>query len=385
MSQMVLSVVAEVQPLSAAQLRDIAFQLREREETVPPGQQAFARWMTSIPVLHFLSMTVFDDDAYDPVFVIEANFDGAPGPFWAQLEAVIGTELREMLRCCKPPRDGRVALFEAVTRPGSRAPVAPLLEALTIRPIVFHQGNRGLDRARIADEAKVFFEVRQELDTGRYASLATAAGVHRALREKLVGRFPWLDEKAPGRVTAAENLADFLRFVGVGVGVVAVAVLLPVAIVLVPWLLWLERRDPATDAPKLEPKVMREMVEREDWLAQNHMTSVVHLKPGVVRAIVVRVGLRLLGLSTSRTGRSSATAAASCSTATSTGAGRATSTTSSRRRTAASRSRGRAGWGSRRRDSCSSTARRTGARSRRGRATRWRGASSGSRPTRATR
>ena len=31
-------------------------------------------------------MTVADDDQYDPLFVLEANFDGKPQAFWAQLD-----------------------------------------------------------------------------------------------------------------------------------------------------------------------------------------------------------------------------------------------------------------------------------------------------------
>jgi hypothetical protein len=38
------------------------------------------------------------------------------------------------------------------------------------------------------------------------------------------------------------------------------------------------------------------MVRREDWIAQNHMGSIVLLKPGVLRAIVVRAGHLGLGL-----------------------------------------------------------------------------------------
>ena len=70
--------------------------------------------MSEAPALHFMSITVFEDAHYDPIFVIEVNFDGAPGPFWAQLDEAIGPELRGMLRCCEPPRDPTAPLFEAV-------------------------------------------------------------------------------------------------------------------------------------------------------------------------------------------------------------------------------------------------------------------------------
>ena len=41
-----------------------------------------------------MSMSVFQGADYDPLFVIEANFDGRPGPFWAQMEATLAAYLR---------------------------------------------------------------------------------------------------------------------------------------------------------------------------------------------------------------------------------------------------------------------------------------------------
>jgi hypothetical protein len=42
-----------------------------------------------------MSLSVFPGFDYDPLFVIEANFDGESwkaGPFWAQLESAIGPD-----------------------------------------------------------------------------------------------------------------------------------------------------------------------------------------------------------------------------------------------------------------------------------------------------
>ena len=63
------------------------------------------------------------------------------------------------------------------------------------------------------------------------------------------------------------------------------------------WLRRLERRDPSQEAPPLDEEALREMARREDQsYVQNHMGSVVLVKPGVLRAVLVRVGLRGLGL-----------------------------------------------------------------------------------------
>ena len=62
------------------------------------------------------------------------------------------------------------------------------------------------------------------------------------------------------------------------------------------WLRWLERRDSSHDEPPVDDELLREMARREDWIAQNHMGSVVLVKPGVLRTILFRAGHLGLGL-----------------------------------------------------------------------------------------
>ena len=62
------------------------------------------------------------------------------------------------------------------------------------------------------------------------------------------------------------------------------------------WLRWLERRDPSHDAPPVDERLLREMARREDWIPQNHMGSVVLVKPGVLRMALFRAGHLGLGL-----------------------------------------------------------------------------------------
>ena len=324
MTQTVLSVVVEVQPASAELLRNRIRDLKAREVAPSiPGARSYDHLRSAVPSLHFMSLTVFRDDQYDPVFVLEANFDGEPGPFWRQIEAAIGPELRDMLRCCKPPRDESAALFEAVTRPQSRVPLAPLLEARTVRPLVYHQGNRGLDRARILREGKLFVAVQGELNSGKYRN-APARQIQQKLRAVFLPLFPWLGEPVEPRISVTENIVDWVRF-GAFILLVIAALAAPwwvLAFALAPraqlpgfsmtavlvlaaavvsflfvlgWLHWLERRDPSQDEPELDENAARTMARHEDQIAQNHMISIVHVKPGVLRAVLIRVGLRALG------------------------------------------------------------------------------------------
>src|SRR3954471_583749 len=164
MRQTTLSVVLEVEPASADQLSDLIEDIKREEDVQLTGQnERYLRLKQGVPTLHFMSISVFEDPHYDPIFVLEANFDGPPGIFWGQLEALHGPKLRVMLRCCKRPSDDDGPLYDAVTKPDSRYPIAPYLEAKTLRPSVFHHGNRGLDRNRIVREGELFLATRKEL------------------------------------------------------------------------------------------------------------------------------------------------------------------------------------------------------------------------------
>lgn len=369
--QTIRSVVLELQPESVPQLRGQLDALKASQEDLPHAYSAIKR---ALPTLHFMSVIIFDDDQYDPVLVIEVNFDGPPEPFWAAFEAALGEEFRAMLRCGRVPRDALAGLFRTVTAPGSKAPVAPLLAALALVPAVAHQGNRGLDRARIEAEGELFATVQDLIDQGMTPPQASAVQIHTQLRAALPTH-PAL-EKAPPRIPLAENLADWVSLIVfvlvlvavlmlpgfllslivppwaaavilVGAGAVLLArlglgqalaawprplVLVAVAVLvlelglailcarpgtfpigamraglgvvgLVPivagvllWLRALEMRDAPQDAPRPDPAMLRAMARREDFITQNHMGSVVHLRPGVLRAVLVRVAMRVLGL-----------------------------------------------------------------------------------------
>jgi len=99
MTQGTLCVPLEVEPESCGRLSALIEELRRDEDTGAHGYpENFARVERGIPTLHFMSMSV-TSASNDPMFILEANFDGPPGVFWGQLEAAFGERLREMLRC----------------------------------------------------------------------------------------------------------------------------------------------------------------------------------------------------------------------------------------------------------------------------------------------
>jgi hypothetical protein len=417
MRQTTLSVPLEVKPESCGRLCALIDALKQREDkSADPAVANFARITRLIPSLHFMSMSVFPAQNYDPLFILEANFDGQPGPFWGQMEAVLGEDLRAMLRCCKRPLASDGALYDSVTKENSRAPVAPYMEAQTQLPSVFHHGNRGLTRDRILGDYALFIDLRAELDKPPSAGATNIYGLspvdlHAAVRAIMLPRHRWLDEPAPERITWAENLMDWARAIAFGLAalialsspglllaalmpswrsdmaimvVVAAALfgmtyrnrhglegteieshfnagtfllgqwakfliaaviylvgasvlmdlviwlasfalslfgissylspaaawrpavhvvvlgLLSLLLITLPLLLFLLRRDEnldsSQDAPPIDEGVVREMLQREDWVTQNHMGSIVLIRPGILRTIIIRAGHLGLGL-----------------------------------------------------------------------------------------
>ena len=203
--------VLEVEPASAGLLSGLIEQFRKDQTSTTPD---FQQMKDELPALHFMSMSVYRGADFDPVFIIEVNFDYDPGPFWAQFEAAVGDRLRPMLRCCKRPMDEDGPLYDAVTAEGSRYPVAPYLEHRTIEPSVFHHGNRGLSRDRIVREGMLFQAVETELDKASYRGI-TAQQIHTQLRAAMLGQFEWLGRPEEERITRRERLNDCVRLFGV--------------------------------------------------------------------------------------------------------------------------------------------------------------------------
>src|SRR5579859_729367 len=415
MKQTTFCVPLEVKPDSCSRLSALIERMKAAEDTGAGGfPENFAQLQREVPSLHFMSMSVFPTPEFDPMFILEANIDGPPGVFWAQLEAALGDDLRDVLRCCKRPLDGDGPLYDAVTAPDARAPVAPYFEARTQPPSVFHHGNRGMTRDRILQEDALFAAVRATIDNPTSVGPSPYRGVdagqvHSMLRAELRPAFGWLDDPAETRIPLSERLADLARLLvfvvvlllvlslpglllapllsrpgyvammavsafafglaaylrrkplpGTGVDtnfrllpallkgaapvvgfvlvyVLVTSLLLTIIVVAAEWLLhglgaagspgfvavwrsvavyvlwgllgivvsaaliifwlrYLERRDPSHDAPRVDELTLREMIRREDWIAQNHMGSIVLIKPGVLRTVIIRAGHLGLGL-----------------------------------------------------------------------------------------
>lgn len=326
-----LSVVIEVIPASTAVVIKLLEKLRAAQEQTPQAtDQSYDRLRNAVPMLHFMSITVAPDALYDPLLVLEVNFDGEESLFWDTLEAAIGLELRDVLRHCKQPSGNAGSLFEKVMQSGSK--LGPLFSALSVRPIVQHQGNRGLGRQQIIQEGKLFNAVQVAVDALPVLPNDSAVVIHRNLRETLRPQFKWLGTPVQPRIDLREKRMDTCRLWAFGAAVVTIFFLAVLMIhlllqALLPWpesvsggMQWgwqttlfvfiagailasvasllrhLERTDSVNDAPRFDEDLLRDMAKREDEISQNHMISIVHIKPGMLRAVLARLVLTALGL-----------------------------------------------------------------------------------------
>ncbi|MBX7541229.1 hypothetical protein [Qipengyuania sphaerica] len=395
------SIALEVRPSHKAKLVGILVNLRGGRSRGREGEPGYyPDVLARLPTCHFLSLCVFESADYDPTLVIEANYDGDSGPFWACLQHLVGDELREALRCCKRPLDHSGKLYDSITEPGSRRDPAPFLECHVMRPKAFFHGNRGMPRDRILAEASLANAVQDRLGNGEAGRDKTAEELREGLRTELMPKFPWLAEKPKPRIPLGETALDWLKLaaalflflhlclvpgaviaglIGDGkhallLGAASVAMwavfnkfrkplegvsttrpglllsrlvsnahivlavlaalflfswpivaagnvlaldlewsaawknsarqlgwgigwlmlfILPGLLV---WMRYLERHDSSQEAPQTDPVMLRQMVELEDWIPQNHMASVVSLRPNIPRRLVAYVGTLLIHL-----------------------------------------------------------------------------------------
>ena len=97
-----------------------------------------------------------------------------------------------------------------------RATPSRPISAQVVRPSVFHQGNRGLERDRIQREAELFSATKAELAQPNPALPNPYRGIpaeriHQKLRPAMLGKFPWLAQAETARISPWERATDLTR------------------------------------------------------------------------------------------------------------------------------------------------------------------------------
>ncbi len=327
-----LVVGVELRPAAPVLAETAAARLR-----APAVQQRLAE----CPVLHFLAVTIFHRHRLDPLLVIEAHGDGQRRHLAAALAHAIGPELLDLAAFAAPGADG-------VKPPASTGALAAWLMANRLRLLARHQGHRAHSLARIREDARRASEARREAPglAARIAATGATAQqeLHRALRTRLgsprrrlrLSLFAPVDEwhdllghalltLAALAVALLASLAalrlgaDLLGILGPGWAITAEAALREAfpramrhgwtaALALgglaagagLAWRLLVRREArecewtaPAT-TPEREARLLASEVDADGLCRQNHLASLVELKPGVLRGLLLRAKFALL-------------------------------------------------------------------------------------------
>jgi len=238
--------------------------------------------------VHFASLVLAE--GLDPsLLILELNVDGTASEILAALVARAG--------------GGVDSLFGGSEGyPGSADPAAAQawLEAHVVRPGAYHIGATGRTHERIRLEAGLREAIGEFLDKEEASGAlvgASAASVRAAVQD-FVRADPSLSwaRSSPPRQTRSERVRNKAMLYGaIAAVVVALPVLLPVLLVGAVVLRLKERTDPVQDGPP-DPDHVRRLQEEEDFAAQNHLASVIPIKPGVLRMVVLRVVLLAINL-----------------------------------------------------------------------------------------
>jgi hypothetical protein len=319
----IVDVVVEANPNNFQLLCERVRALAQKEDP------SFVR-LKQIDHLHFMSLQIFQDRHFDPLLVFENNFDGDDAMFWKNVLQQIGEDLRAIFACTKPAIDPQWArLFTD----GSTLPLEPFIKAYSAAPSAAHMGAVGVTVKRVNRDLGVFEAIQAELGSAglKYRRLKPV-DLQSKIRAWALTKYDWLNkaesesiprEKAlykwaairaivPLLVAAAILIpaagflcfSDFLPNRGyagarnVLVSLIVFAVLGAVAGAICFWktLRRLEESDWTQDDPSLDPAQLAAFAAQEDQIVQNHLGSMVLVKAGVVRSILIRGSLRLLKL-----------------------------------------------------------------------------------------
>ncbi len=296
MTQSVLTIVADVGPGREAELTETLATIGR-----DPASNAVLP-LGRFDQLHFASLVLADGpEVRTPKLIFESNVDGTTAAWLATLSKAAG--------------GGLDALFlGSPGYPGSAAPaqLQAWLAERVVRPGAFHIGATGRSVARIRQEKQLHDQI-----SGFLAAEEEAGGLNgltpNALRAKVQAfvrdepTLGWATTKPPPRETLMEKATHRLRAAAVvAAAVVLLPVLVPVVAVGYVVLRVKEKIDPVRQTPP-DPAHIRQLEETEDLcvfegvggprlLAQNHLSSVIPVKPGMLRAALLPLVLFVLNL-----------------------------------------------------------------------------------------
>jgi hypothetical protein len=283
MSHTILTFITRVTPERHDELQGV---LERVQASVPDGPDLP---FSALKRLHFASLVLFEDEEFGPYLVFEHNFDGPLEEYLTDLYSHAGECLHQIYRCCEGYTD---------SDPRDREQIIAYLRHHVIRPNAYHIGNVGRTADQIQRERALRDGLEEVLDGWVQNGQTNVApeAIRRQLQATVSARpeGSWALKQQP-RQTPAEKIEPWLKIGAVAVGGLALLRvawrwLLPAAAAWVVILRWKEMTDPSD--PGLAPTAkIQQLTSREDQILQNHLASLIHVKPGLFRRATLRVVL----------------------------------------------------------------------------------------------
>ena len=286
MAQTILTFVTTVNPDKRAPLESLLAQVQENLDSNP--YIPFA----SLTRLHFASFVIIDDDSheYEPYLIFENNFDGLLDSYMNELLQYAWRALHEIYSCCADYPGGAY----------DPSKLAGYLKSHVVRPNAYHIGNVGRSAERVRQESQLYASMQPYLDklvaTGK--SQDTPVVLHRYVQQFVQAdqSLAWAIGSIGPRQTPVERIMPWIKITAVALcGIILLPVIIPVFIV---WLVILreqEKRDSSL-SQSANTAHIRQLVEREDRIVQNHLASITLVKPGWFRRMTLRIVLWLVNL-----------------------------------------------------------------------------------------
>ncbi len=296
MTQKVLTIVADVAPERLDEVRQAVEVVK-----ADPGGNALLP-LAQFESLHFASLVLSEAPGLKrPALIFECNVDGSEKAWLAELANRAGTGVEAVF--------GGSPGFPGA---GDPARLRSWLADRVVQARAFHIGATGRSLARIRDEERLHDAISDFLDEEdrRGALDGATPGEVRAKVQAFVRGEPalqWALSPPSARQTMRDKLVPRARAAAaIAAAVVLSPILVPVLLVGFVVLVIKERTDPVQSGPA-DPAQIRMLEEDDDLgaledasgrhlLCQNHLSSVIPVKPGILRAVLLPGVLFVLNL-----------------------------------------------------------------------------------------
>lgn len=283
MTQTIFTIITEVEPAKVDALDAVLSDIG-----ADPATNSVLS-LAPFDELHFASLTRVDKADLEPTLIFEHNVDGSVDEWLGTLVGGAREGLEAIYaNCVGCPASGD----------GDR--LRAYLRSHVVHPGAFHIGATGRSRAQINEEAALHGAIQAflESDGGRVRFRGSSPEAVRAAVQAFVrsrADLSWA-QSTPPRQTPEERRGHRRRLAkAIAAAVVASPVLVPVAAMGLAVLRLKELTDPVQKEPP-DPVHVRALSDTEDFVAQNHLASVITVKPGLLRAVTLPLVLYVLNL-----------------------------------------------------------------------------------------